>query len=242
MPPIPPRRWFQYKLSTWFVMVAILPLIGSVLMSAWAIINPPEWRPRSNCKNNLKFIGLALLAYESTYGTYPPAYIADADGQPMHSWRVLLLPFLEEDELYARYDFDEPWNGPHNSKLAVQMPKYFRCPKSTNPIAGQTNYAASVGVGSAFDGNTALKFDDVKDGLSNTIAVIEVPDNCAICWLSPHDSAIKTLASNHLNGANVVYIDSSVSYLDLSIAPKVIEALQTIAGGEDATEREVERR
>jgi uncharacterized protein DUF1559 len=68
---------------------------------------------------------VAVATYHDTYGTLPPAYIADAEGKPLHSWRVLLLPFLEQRELYEQYDFDEPWDGPNNRKLLAQRPSVF---------------------------------------------------------------------------------------------------------------------
>src|SRR4051812_9073955 len=75
---------------------------------------PREASKRTQCKNNLKEIALALHNYHEAYGCFPPAYIADKDGRPMHSWRVLILPYLDEKPLYLKYRFDEPWNGPHN--------------------------------------------------------------------------------------------------------------------------------
>lgn len=69
---------------------------------------------------------MAVANYRSTFGGYPPAYIADCDGRPMHSWRVLILPFLEQQNLYAAYHFDEPWDGPNNRKLAGRIGQVFR--------------------------------------------------------------------------------------------------------------------
>ena len=84
---------------------------------------------------NLKEIQLALLNYESAKGSLPPAYIADATAKPMHSWRVLILPYLGEMALYNKYNFNEPWNGPNNSKLAAQVPDVFRCCPSEGKCA-----------------------------------------------------------------------------------------------------------
>ena len=78
--------------------------------------------------NQAKQICFAILTYQSAYGHFPPAYIADENGTPMHSWRVLILPFLEQRALYDQYDFDEPWNGPNNLKLANKMPYSFADP------------------------------------------------------------------------------------------------------------------
>ncbi len=75
-----------------------------------------------SCNYCLLNIALALQNYHDDYGSFPPAYIPDKDGKPMHSWRVLLLPYLERRTLYEKYRFDEPWNGPNNRKLALEKP------------------------------------------------------------------------------------------------------------------------
>jgi Protein of unknown function (DUF1559) len=78
---------------------------------------------------------LAVANYHETYGCFPPAYVADRDGKPIHSWRVLILPFLEQQELYRAYNFDEPWNGPNNRKLASRVGKiYLRSGLESNQI------------------------------------------------------------------------------------------------------------
>src|SRR5438105_1376638 len=86
----------------------LLPLVSSARPAA----------RRNACGNNMKQIELALLNYHDANKSFPPAYVADAEGKPMHSWRVLILPYLERNDLYQQYDFNEPWNGPHNSRLA----------------------------------------------------------------------------------------------------------------------------
>ena len=87
-----------------------------------------EAAQRSTCKNNLKQIGLALHNYHDRYQSFPPAFVADENGKPMHSWRVLLLPYLDQADLYARYNFNEPWNGPNNLKLGDEIPEVYGCP------------------------------------------------------------------------------------------------------------------
>ena len=97
------------------VMVAITCLLAVCLMSGFRYAK--ERSHRARCPNNLKQIAIALQSYHDEYGSLPPPYVAAADGQPMHSWRVLLLPFLECEPLYRQYRFDEPWDGPNNRKL-----------------------------------------------------------------------------------------------------------------------------
>jgi hypothetical protein len=104
---------------------------------------------RMQCSGNLCAISLGLHNYHDHYGCFPPAIVKDADGKPMHSWRVLLLPFLSEYNLYNKYRMDEPWDGPNNRKLLGSMPSVYRCPsaghdgKSSRECA---SYLAVVGL------------------------------------------------------------------------------------------------
>jgi hypothetical protein len=152
--------------------------------------------------NNLKQIVLALHNYHDTYGQFPPAFIVGPDGKPWHSWRVLLLPFMDAADTYKAYRFDEPWNGPHNIKLLDKMP-----PVYSDPIHGpnrehNTHYVAITGDGMAFsekggklgeDQNEPKKTSggrgiaDFRDGTSRTLLVGSVGPDAKIPWLKPQD-------------------------------------------------------
>jgi hypothetical protein len=121
------RRW---QMSVWGLMKLVLAL---ACFFGWIAgesrrVRPAERARQVQCANDLKQIAMALHCYHQQYGMLPPAYLADATGRPMHSWRVLLLPFLEAQSLYDQYDFREPWNGPNNSKLLTKMPYFYSCP------------------------------------------------------------------------------------------------------------------
>jgi hypothetical protein len=85
---------------------------------------------RSSCDGHLSHIAHALMDYKDAQGSLPPAFKKDANGKAMHSWRVLLLPYLGYENLYSQYDLTEPWNGPNNSKLLAKMPAVYKCPAS----------------------------------------------------------------------------------------------------------------
>ncbi len=169
--------------------VIVIP-IGLVIPNVSAVRRAGQI---GQCQNNMKQIALALRAYENTYGCLPPAYIADAQGNPMHSWRVLILPFTDNDALYSAYRFTEPWDGPNNRKLHKIAVPWMCCPNDgKNPT--DTNYLAVVGPGTAWPGSTSVKYDMVRDGLSNTLLLVEVA-NSGIHWMEPRDLPVSALSA-----------------------------------------------
>jgi len=177
---------------------------------------------RTQCKNNLKQLALALHNYHDEYGCFPPAYVADKHGRPMHSWRVLLLPFLEFKPVYERYRFDEPWDGPHNRELASLQMNLFRCPADEGPGAN-TSYLVVVGPKTVFPGTKTVKISEINGGTSNTILLVEVV-NSGIKWTEPRDlsdvEAIRGInpksgfgiSSHHEGGAQITFVDGSVRF------------------------------
>jgi prepilin-type processing-associated H-X9-DG protein len=205
---------------------------------------------RGQCAKNLQTIGLAMQLYQQKYGCFPPSFIPDENGKPKHSWRVLILPFLEKEDLYAKYRFDEPWDGPHNKALADQMPSVFRCPSSPMSDPSQTSYAMIVGPHVFSDGPTARRQSDIKDGPANTIMLAEA-GKADIPWMEPRDLNVEKMDfctraaekdlrretceifRNHGMVANVLFCDGSVRPLrNESVSPKELEGMMTIDGGE----------
>lgn len=144
---------------------------------------------RAQCANNLKQIALALHAYHDRYGCLPPAVVRDPQGRPMHSWRVLLLPFIEYNGLYKQYDFGEPWDGPKSRLLASKMPPTYACPSVPWGPGPRTitQYLVVTGPGTLWpiDG-TCGRFSDGKDERSKTLLVVECSQS-DVCWMEPRD-------------------------------------------------------
>ncbi|WP_076347749.1 DUF1559 domain-containing protein [Paludisphaera borealis] len=195
---------------------------------------------RAQCLNNLKYIALAVYNYNGDNGHLPAAAITDKDGNPLLSWRVAILPFLEEGDLYAKFHLDEPWDSPHNFALLDSMPSVYACPSDESLKPRTTGYLAVVGPGAAFEPDfKPVRFEDFSDGADKTILVSESPH--AVPWTKPEDLPfdgvlpLAVLGSHHgsqNNGFNASFADGSVRFLKCAIRPSVLHALLTRNGGE----------
>lgn len=137
------------------------------------------------CVSRMSDIRLALEAYRAKNGSYPPPYLADASGKPMHSWRVLILPYLVGPDLYRTYRFDEPWDGPHNIKLLDSMPHAYRCPNQEDAHQTHTSYVVVTGPRTLFP-TDGTKVAAVPDAPDLTVILLE-RGTARIPWTSPED-------------------------------------------------------
>ena len=214
------------------------PILIALLLPA--VQAAREAARRMQCQNNLKQIALALHNYNDAHGSLPPAYIADENGRPMHSWRTLILPYLEQQALHSRYDFNQPWDSPANQAVVnTQIPVY-ACPSDPNGDSQSTSYMFITGQGAAFDGQNAPKFSQITDGTSNTLAVVEVP-SAGTHWAKPQDIDIddfllpptgRTGRSYHRGGFQAAFLDGSVRFISDSVAGSILRAMVTPDGGE----------
>ena len=160
-----------------------LVALGDALRAAGARARSASGRARS--MNNLKQIALAMHNYHDVNGRLPPAATSDKDGKPLLSWRVLILPYVEQAPLYRQFHLDEPWDSPHNKKLLTQVPPVFVLPEARWKT-GETGYLGFVGKGAFFDGKKGLRFPaDFPDGTSNTLMVVEAEKS--VPWSQPSD-------------------------------------------------------
>jgi hypothetical protein len=137
--------------------------------------------------NRMQQIGMAMLNYNDAKGHLPPAAIRAADGRPLLSWRVAILPFLGEDALYERFHLDEPWDSAHNLTLLASMPDIYKYALISQAPRDSTYFQVLVGPGTAFE-RDGLRFpQDFPDGMSNTITVVETAE--AVPWTKPADLA-----------------------------------------------------
>ncbi len=190
---------------------------------------------RRKSSNNLKQLGLAILNYESAY-QFLPQNIADKNGKPLLSWRVHLLPFIEQQPLRQEFKQDEPWDSEHNLKLLEKMPDLFSSPRVTVKKKGYTPYLGFQGKGAFFHGEK-LTLASITDGTANTITIVE--SSIAVPWTKPVDlpfDAEKDLPDfgKAYGGRPLAALcDGSVRTLDLKkIKPATLKAAITFAGGE----------
>jgi hypothetical protein len=184
-----------------------------------------------------------MSEYRAEHGHFPPAYIADASGRPLHSWRVLLLEYIAPD-VFNAYDFKEPWNGPNNRKLADRMPRCYACPNDRDPERTRlTSYIVVVGRATAFPGSKPISEKDIRDDKSQTLLVAEVAGS-DIHWMEPRDLSLDgmsfrlndpsrpSISSHDLTGPGVIFADGSRDRLGESISPTTLKAMVTIDGGD----------
>ena len=204
----------------------------------------PEYRSareparRNSCVNNIKQIVLALHNYHDVHKVYPPAYTVDAQGKPLHSWRTLILPFLEEGRLYKSIDLSKPWDDPVNAAAARTEVGAYRCP-SAEHAANETTYLAFVAPDSCLQPGKFRAIREIVDGASNTLMVIDAPADQAVPWMAPRDAdeqLILAIGGNsqlsHPGGVVAGLADGSVRFLPADLPAATRRALISVNGGE----------
>ena len=211
-------------------------LVGLLLPAVQAARQAAQ---RMDSSNNLKQLGLALHNYESAYRHLPATAILErGTGKPLLSWRVAILPFIEEAALYNEFHLDEPWDSDHNIKLLDRMPATFSH-KAKKVKPGYTVYVAPVNEETLLRKEELTTIADITDGLSNTIMVVEASEEAAVPWTKPEDldidpaNPLNKLSSNVTPGIfQALFGDGSVRVISLSVDVNVLNALFTRAGGE----------
>lgn len=228
------------------VLVAVFGIMfvcGGILLALLlpAVQQAREAARRTQCKNNLKQIGLALHNYHDTYMLFPAAHLDDLQGKPKLSWRVSILPYMDEAPRFNRYNFSDAWDGSSNAALLAPSPRTYLCP-SYNSAPGSTNtcYATIAGDHTVLGAGKCVSIRDITDGTSNTLMVVEA---CSlnIPWMKPQDIDENSvgvvgnpngISSKHTGGAHVLFADGSVRFLSVNVSPQIVDALVTRDGGE----------
>ncbi len=231
--------------STWvvilIVMAVLLVITLCVIGILVALLLPAVSQARvaaqrAMASNQAKQISLALLNYEAEYRQLPPAQTLGPDGQPTMSWRVELLPYLDNDNIYTNLQRDKPWDDPSNQVMTSEIIPAFtspRCPESqSSPV---TAFVAVVGPDTMIRPGAPTKLWDVIDGLSNTAFLLELRQS-DIGWAEPRDvsvdEAIKLIQScPDQAGLTIAMGDGSVTQLSPSTPAETIVKLFNCSDG-----------
>ncbi len=208
-------------------------LVGLLLPAVQAA---REAARRMTASNHMKQIGLGVHNYHAAYKKMPGP-IRDKKGKALLSWRVAILPFIEEQALYERFHLDEPWDSDHNIQLVDEIGDVFSDPSLPLP-KGQTVFRMMAGekVGVKLEGET--RFRDFLDGLSNTIMCMEVSPDHAVVWSNPEpfqpnmENPNADMGKAHPGGCHVLMYDGAVVFFTHSVDSDLFRGMLTRAGGE----------
>jgi prepilin-type processing-associated H-X9-DG protein len=231
------KGWISPVLKGFAVLGIILFVLALFLPTVRTAREPGR---RAVCINNLRNIALALRGYADKHGALPPAYTVDANGKPLHSWRTLILPYLEQHALYRSIDLSKPWDDPANAAARKAIVELYGCPSAANPD-GRTTYLAIVGSNCCFRPDAPRKLSEISDGQSETIMIVEVDLDHAVPWMSPVDAdeqVVLGIGDNsslaHPGGLNVAFVDCHVKFLSADTPAIQRRALMSIAGNDNA--------
>jgi hypothetical protein len=201
--PTGPRHGCSFRLSTVLTLIAVIAIICAFWVN---VISPGQHMIKSSlCSSNLVKLHHALWYYDVINGSLPPAYVNGSDGNPAHSWRVLILPHLDSwgidgEAIYGAYDFSEPWNGPNNRKLPIPVSESrFACPCGLEQETILTSYVVLVGPNTLFPGCERVSLSDIPE-TSDPILVIEITRS-DIQWTEPRDLTIESIESSPASSA-----------------------------------------
>lgn len=219
-------------------IAALSGVLAGLAILAYYVVEARRAALRTAAQGPLNQIALALHNYHDVYGCLPPAVVYDPAGRPMHSWRVLLLPYLEEGDLYQRYDLSQPWDSAKNLVLLDQMPRVYGSP-TEEPSTRHTNFMVIRGANTAFPLSGCRRFEEFADGPSNVLLVVESARSVTP-WTKPQDidfAAIlrgrTNLSAVHWRAPFVVFADTIHAYaVQNRVSEKELQALATITGGE----------
>jgi hypothetical protein len=243
--PAAPQPKQTNKLLSALPPLGYIGLAGIFIISMWmAFQSSRKAARRMACSNNFKMISLAMHNYHDVYKQFPPAYTLDANGNKLHSWRTLLLPYVGKEALYGKIDLSKPWDDPVNKHLSDTIVPVYACPSAPGGPTPNTPYQVVLDPAAIFTGESSCSYKSIPDDSSNTVLVVETKK--AVPWMSPVDTDLATFVSNaksdHDGGQYVGMADGSIHFISSSTPEPIRKALVTIAGGESDHEFRLQER
>jgi prepilin-type processing-associated H-X9-DG protein len=227
-----------FRVVELLTVLGIIAFLIALLLPATRSGVGPAAR-RSQCLNNLKQIALALHNYEQAHEALPPAYTVDAKGRPLHSWRTLILPYLEQGPLYQSIDLSKPWDDPANAKALEAFVPIFHCPEAVGP-QNTTTYLAIAGPNGCLIPKESRRLAEITDAHESTLMVIEAGEENAVPWMAPVDASESLVMSlgpatklHHAGGTNAGFVDGHVTFLKANTPASVRRAWISISGNDN---------
>jgi hypothetical protein len=229
------RRSARRGSALLLLLVALFASLGTLLFGAGAYVavGVPVVRQAAHdmtAKNNLRQIGLALHNCEAATKYFPPA---EKNGL---SWRVHLLPYLDDAPLYQQFKLDEPWDSPHNLPLASRLPTVYRDPFTSGDPGGKTYYRALVGPGTLLKSQEGARLSDAWDGTSNTLLIVEAAE--PVIWSKPDElrydpqGPLPAFRTSPRGEFRALFVDGSVQLLPAWNNDAALRAYITASGKE----------
>lgn len=216
-----------------------LLVCGGILLALLlpAVQAAREAARRMSCSNNMRQIALAIHNYENAYRSLPPAFTVDSEGNRLHSWRTLILPYLNQQALYDSIDLSKPWDDPVNAHLANVRIVEYSCPSTSGTPDNSTCYQMIDDPSAMIYRDEFRSLSQITDGTSNTLMVAESSEADSVPWMKPQDLPLQSYLNpggrlHHLGGSNAAFGDGSVQFLPKTLSPQSVSALVSRDGGE----------
>ncbi len=237
-----PRPQSKIRISAIVKLLLVLGIVPIVICLFVAITQIRDWLvpARLQCANNLRQIALALHNYATNYHAFPPAYTTDANGKPLHSWRTLILPYLEEQQLYKKIDLTKPWDDPANAEACKTVVPVKRCPIAPEP-GNCTTYLAIVTPNSCLRPHEPRRQSEITANTSETLMLIEADSDHAVPWMSPNDADEQLVLGigpdfkvAHSGGFHAAFVDCHIDFVAADMPADQRRALISIAAKDKA--------
>jgi hypothetical protein len=220
-----------------------MPPVGPMPMPM-AVPPPAGDAARQKAAENVRYLMLAMHNYMSSYNKFPPAWTEDAGGRKLFSWRVLMLPYIEQSSLWDKLKRDEPWDSAHNRPIleSAPMPLIYESPGVTLPKSHTAMLAILAPNGLILTGDKKHAFGTPNDGTANTIAIFEAPAAKAVPWYEPGDfvpnpgDPTSGMFGARPGGMLAALADGRVIAVPETTDKAQVSALLTFTGGEKVEE------
>lgn|GEM_PF-373820 len=239
------------RLSAAIVCIAALAGLAGVAFryGVPALTNLSNGRERAIAVSNLQKIASALNAYAADHGVYPLPIVRDTNGNAMHSWRVTILPYLNELPLFNAYDFNQPWDASENYSLLESMPAVYASPNPGNGSSYECFYQLVTGERTLFPRTGPLSPQKLLDDPSKTGLVVEAlppksRQNLTSVWMEPTELDIQGMSgligskpgieigAITEGGVAIATVDGRGHFLEETTSPEIVLAILTASGGE----------